>query len=283
MDNRQVGHVWAQQKKESGKGSNFYFEGATIYSYGGHFPIARFTTDAHGQQCILFTTRSYSVTTSKHITYTRGAIHGLDIPVYYVNDPSRVPSVADAETLKERAIETLLKASRARVYKDSMIQSARGLEAQFFALCKAFKIKHKDARRKSILSKDGIARMQKEAAAAAKKLAAETKRREAARAAEIKEAREKWMTGEENGLPYYAAEPVMLRIKGAELETSRGAIVPLDAARSLFELAEAYGLENIVSKSPRIGEFQITRLEGEDLIIGCHRVPYAEVKRVLSV
>lgn len=62
----QLAHEWAAQSKASGKGFNVFYEGATIYSYGHHFAIARHTTDANGNACVLMTTRGYSVSTEKH-------------------------------------------------------------------------------------------------------------------------------------------------------------------------------------------------------------------------
>lgn len=41
MNNREVAHAWAGQQKESARGSHFFFNGPSIYSYGAHFEIAR--------------------------------------------------------------------------------------------------------------------------------------------------------------------------------------------------------------------------------------------------
>jgi hypothetical protein len=85
--NSQVAHVWAQQNQATGRSGNgqFYFEGATIFSYGGHFPIARFV-EANGSRVVLFTAADYSVTTGRHKSYVRGALHGLDVPCLSVPD-----------------------------------------------------------------------------------------------------------------------------------------------------------------------------------------------------
>lgn len=282
MNNKQLAHIWAQQRRDSGKGSSFYFEGTTIYSYGRHFPIARFTEDAHGKKCVLFTTRGYSNSTAKHINYTRAALHGLDIPCFYVNDPSSTPGISEAETLKKRAFESIVLAGRARSRKESLLNQARSYEAQFFALCRAFKIKHEDARKKTIISPAQVKELQAAAAVEEKKAAAQRAKQAAAREKEIKLARADWMNGKENSVPYYAAEPVMLRIKGEELQTSRGAVVPLEAARALFARAEKTSPEAVAAETPKIGEFRVNRMEGGSVIIGCHSVPYAEIKRVFT-
>ncbi len=69
----EVAHIWAQQKQDEGRNpqGNFYFQGKTIYSYGGHFPIASFVAPG----VVLITTRGYSSTTSRHIWHVRRALH----------------------------------------------------------------------------------------------------------------------------------------------------------------------------------------------------------------
>lgn len=43
VDTDTVAHLWAHQTQDHARNKlgNFYFDGATIYSYGRHFPIAR--------------------------------------------------------------------------------------------------------------------------------------------------------------------------------------------------------------------------------------------------
>ena len=69
--NQGVCHAWAHQTDQNasnGQGT-IYSIGDTIFSYGDHFPIAR-----HCKGVILFTTDTYSNTTSKHLGCTRYAI-----------------------------------------------------------------------------------------------------------------------------------------------------------------------------------------------------------------
>src|SRR5258708_2866708 len=65
--NGMVAHVWAQQTNEEGRSNNgnFYFRGDTIFSYGHHFPIARFSVD---KTVVWFTNATYSVSTSGHVS-----------------------------------------------------------------------------------------------------------------------------------------------------------------------------------------------------------------------
>jgi hypothetical protein len=95
-NNKQVAHLWANRSEESGKGSHFFFNNKTIYSYGSHFPIARHAETKDGKPCVLFTTRGYSNTTSRHISITRSAIPS-GLPIFYVEDPTAPDAIADPE------------------------------------------------------------------------------------------------------------------------------------------------------------------------------------------
>lgn len=83
MSNTQVAQEWASQKKSSGRGSNFFFEDGVIYSYGPHFPIARIVPGPSGA-VVLFTTKSYSPSTARHILCASTASHHME--TFYVDD-----------------------------------------------------------------------------------------------------------------------------------------------------------------------------------------------------
>lgn len=55
MNNSMVAHLWANEKKESGKGSNLFFEGRSIYSYGYHFEVGRIVRNKCGERRICLT------------------------------------------------------------------------------------------------------------------------------------------------------------------------------------------------------------------------------------
>lgn len=75
VDAPMVAHLWAHQSQDSARnGSNFYFEGKNIYSYGQHFRCASIETNQRGESVYLVTTRTYSHTTAKHMHMVRSAI-----------------------------------------------------------------------------------------------------------------------------------------------------------------------------------------------------------------
>jgi hypothetical protein len=86
-----VARVWLRQSQDYGQersGGRFYFQGDTIYSYGTHFPIAKLVTFPNGESGILFTTRTYSNTTAKHISRTWSAVRNSYRRVVFCRDPT---------------------------------------------------------------------------------------------------------------------------------------------------------------------------------------------------
>lgn len=74
MNNSMVAHLWAHEQEESASGSNFFFEGTSIYSYGYHFEVGRIVKNKQGKKAYLINEDYYSATTSKHQCYVRNAI-----------------------------------------------------------------------------------------------------------------------------------------------------------------------------------------------------------------
>lgn len=73
MNNSTLSHNWANKIKPTGKGSSMFYEGDTIYSYGYHFPIAKFIT-IDENTFIAFNENGYSNSTSKHQSHVRRSI-----------------------------------------------------------------------------------------------------------------------------------------------------------------------------------------------------------------
>lgn len=74
MNNYMVAHLWANEKKESARGSNFFFEGESIYSYGYHFEVGRIVRNKRGEKAYLINNMYQSNSTSMHQYYVRQVI-----------------------------------------------------------------------------------------------------------------------------------------------------------------------------------------------------------------
>lgn len=132
MNNRQVAENWRLQTGRGKNGSNFYYRGKTIYSYGEHFPIAYITGEKlNDQDIILFNSDNYSNSTSKHIGHTRAQTYQdqvikISTPLlkeiiwdYNFNgNMSKANYKLAVQEIKDRIEHNIGKEARARKHKD---------------------------------------------------------------------------------------------------------------------------------------------------------------------
>jgi len=83
-----IAHEWAcdSEGKGIGAAANILYANGVIYSYGSHFVIAKHVKNGKGERAILFTERSYSQTTAKHISAVESAVSHLNL--IFVPDPA---------------------------------------------------------------------------------------------------------------------------------------------------------------------------------------------------
>jgi len=127
-----VAKVWLRQSQDYGQersGGSFYFRGDTIYSYGSHFPIAKLTAAPNGESVILFTARTYSNTTARHIQAVQSAIRNTYRREVYCADPSVVASHDEnLQSFKSEMDSIAVKHAKARkpqLYACDILHQAR--------------------------------------------------------------------------------------------------------------------------------------------------------------
>src|ERR1700744_5453986 len=83
-----IAHEWAYDSEGKGIGTaaNILYANGIIYSYGSHFVIAKHVRNGKGERAVLFTERTYSQTTAKHISAVEGAVSHLNL--IFVPDPA---------------------------------------------------------------------------------------------------------------------------------------------------------------------------------------------------
>jgi hypothetical protein len=296
MNNRNVAHLWASQNREHGKGSNFYFEGPTLYSYGRHFKVAAFTQarDANGEQIVLFNSGSYSNSTGKHQSFARSALHGLNVRVIHVPDVSDAPAQYEhANNLQHFAdafASSILKASRARTNKQWHIEQAQRAQADAADYCRAFGL-DMPSFLDDVVSPELLADARDLAKRNAAKNAEKERARVAMLAAEYAEKIEAWRNGaseHECELWRFAGMPTALRVRGDVIETSRGADVPLRVAARLWAAVtsarkhpdNARRLSNDMS-GDAVGAYNLRQVKPDgSLVIGCHTIEFSELERM---
>lgn len=290
---QECAHRWAANRHYSGRAGNVFFERATIYSYGGHFPMARHVKRG-ASRFILFTTRTYSVSTSGHLSDVQRAIPA-GVPVYRVHNV-----VADLyrehldnfRKLEADAVELAGKAKRARTHR------------AWFQVESAAKIRHANEYAAAVGLRERLEEVDPgkvaewaaealERAAAAKAKESKRAKAEAARLmAEWEQRLSAWRDGGEwpGNCPdpsHPLAKVAFLRVRGSRLETSLRAVVPLAAVLPVLEMVRK-GEEcdqNTIRTNPVVVDgFELREIDqsARRVVIGCHTVTFEEIERVAS-
>jgi len=278
----EVAHIWASQSQAEGQASRIFFEGETIYSYGRHFPVARFAPE-YGN-IVLFTSRGYSSSTGKHKGIIRGAIPD-SYTLIYCDDVSRPPShnLAIWANRAERLRADFDKNTR-KITRGNLASELFENNAAAFSYCEATLTPPPQWINMS--DSEGNARAYVAQAAAARAAKREIKQAEQNRIAALESAERLalWLTGESVNINGFQFSNTLLRIKGDQIETTRGAKIPVSDALKIYPLLartkrtggkiEA-GLHNI-----NLGAYRFNSFDGENLIVGCHVIAWAQIQKI---
>lgn len=291
-------HLWAHKVYTHGRNpqGNLFFRDSTIFSYGSHFAIARHVETKRGK-AILFTTAGYSMTTNGHKSAVRQAIPD-SVQVFNVahvdtgyREDRHASNIKDYD---KRAENALLKAIRARSSwgKESSYSSAVTLREERNSYVKFFGLRVKPLARVPELDSKAVdaIKLKENARKAVEARATKIENIEKAKQAAIyaeKQATavEDWKAGIPNptSLPYSA--PTMLRISGDEVETSRGARIPLSHAKRALILVRAVVARGETWETNghtcHVGHYKIERIEADGTIrAGCHVIARDEWERI---
>lgn len=278
-------HVWAQQTQDEGHAGNVFFEGITAYSYGRHFALGRFTKTNKGESAVLVTSRKYSVSTARHISYARRAVANLpNVQVYYVDNvraSSPLEHRANFDAMKSEIRTLLCNRVRARD-KDYYTRQITDATAKANEYSKAFGLRCKP--NEPTLEK--LNAEQKRAQAKADKV---RKAQEAKDLAYATAKLEMWLAGEECTINALLKLPVYCRTNGdkSEVQTSHGARVPYDAAKMLYNQMVQVRAAGVGVVNPRegstfmqtIGSFGVTAIGADELHVGCHCIKWEQIEQ----
>lgn len=121
MNNSTICDQYYSDKITDKHASNIFVEGATIYSYGHHFPMAiRIKSDLH-----IWNEDGYSVTTAKHKNYAYPRFDYIPVNTdlaqswdHAVNYGYDLPKDKTIQYLKDKIFECTKKMNRARTKKN---------------------------------------------------------------------------------------------------------------------------------------------------------------------
>jgi len=256
-----IAHLWANQLQDEARNSgNFYFDGKTIYSYGGHFPIAKHI-EKDGERAVLFTTRAYSNTTARHIAVVRHAASHLNVIKCYNPNTTHEENFNRWKVDAELVAAKLPKAKKPEKYLNELeyINSQANKYAQFFGLelpailTTILSIKDKNEYNAYHDQKTAI-------------LEAERLKKEAELKKQHKKALIDWKAGKTHRL-YTRIETDYLRVneEAARIETTQAVQIPMELGKRLYNSIK----ENTLKVGDKVLNFEVNEV-GAKVKIGCH-------------
>jgi hypothetical protein len=276
----EVAHIWAQQSQEEGRAARIFFEGPTIYSYGRHFPVARFVDN----RTVLFTTRDYSVSTGKHKSIISRAIPGF-VEIFYVHDvdkedhSSNVGHWIDNLFYQSEILRKGIKAKREERMAgiESGLKRLRTFMGRFEAkVPKESRLRWEFLSSAGYTSKEEYKKFLDRQAEIYAKIEEERKEAERRADAERLEKILEWKSGSDIQPPHTAE--IHLRAKDDEIQTSWGARIPLKVAKKFWGLLKAE--KNVGDFN--FGHYQAHTFDGKVLHVGCHKIALTEMERLAA-
>lgn len=266
----QVIHLWANQSQSDARCGNVFFEGNKIYSYGYHYLLGEIVT-IKGNRVVLINNKGYSVTTNKHINAIFNATRHLN----QVSCNGLMEIKAGLLSMQDSLINYLmgiLNQSKPRLILYNTINDFNNLTTKLgypeltidtdSELVKIVHehIKFRQIRQKELNSSEVLLKKQ------AKQLAKTQKDVQT------------WRSGGPLVNSVRNIEPQLLRVVNEQVQTSRGATVPLTEALKLLRLVES----KKVKSGEQVGSFTFNRFDQNIAVIGCHKISIDEAKNVLN-
>jgi hypothetical protein len=298
----QVLHLWANQTQDSAYSRNVSFDGNKCYSYGSHYELGRIV-EFNGVKLALVNDTGWSATTAKHISWAYGAVEHMprlktkDLYVrsrgYYGTNEKPEKAVKDIVRdalvrLQGELVERLFSHFNSRsfyagyFFRDESYLNESVAEFNKTAKLLGFNKLVLDLNEAYIESFNAHVQLMVERKEQLNS-PDEIVKRENARSKKLAGVIEKWRQGGQATRDLRNLNPQLLRVKNNEVETTRGASVPLDHALRLLKKIES----GKIKAGERVGHFTFDKLiKGTDstaiVKIGCHTISLNEAKSVLS-
>ena len=275
--NSELSHIWANDSDSSvSKSANsMSCHNGKLYSYA--------TVIGHiiDNNTVIYNTASYSNTTSKHQSYMQSASshysNKIYLDIYQMGLDSLVFNQADFDRLivkpnLEKGSRLLLKASRSKKYSGMYNAQALSIFDNVEKYARLFDLycimPNTDALLETIIQHE-------------KEAKASEKIRKANRIKEQAEALENWRLGLDVRNHF---EVTALRIKDDEIQTTRGARIPVDHAVKFWGLIKSWHEKGVSyvkdHHSIHLGNYTVNSFKDDTLIVGCHTIPYSEIENI---
>jgi hypothetical protein len=245
---------------------NLYFYDKSIFSYGSHFCIAKFVDS----KTLLFTERTYSNTTAKHISVVSYATSHID-KIYCSNpNASHVDNFNVWLNIAEKYAEKLKNARKPELYIFELenIKRKANIYANYFSIAipETLQTVLKVTTKAEIL-----AYMEKKS----ELIKAEKLRKEKELKKEHTTNLKKWRNFEIGRL-YQRDGFDYLRKNNEQFETTQGVKIPTEIGLRLYK-----NLAN-VKQGDKFLEYTVNEITKQFICIGCHKITFKEINNVIN-
>lgn len=246
---------------------SLYFYDKSIFSYGSHFCIAKFIDS----KTLLFTERSYSNTTAKHISVVSHATSHID--KIYCASPnwSHVDNFNFWLENAEQLTQKLSRANKPEIYISQLqqIENKATIYANYFniAIPETLQSVLKVTTKAEIL-----AYMENKAELIKAKKIAKEKALKKEHTTNLK----KWRNFEINRLFTRNEGRDYLRKDSEFFQTSQGVKIPLEIGLKLYK-----NLSNL-KQGDKFLEYTVGEITKKFICIGCHKITFKEINNIIN-
>lgn len=268
-----VAHKFAHQLQDEARtpAGNMYFKGNIIYSYGNHFPIAKFV-EFENKKVLLFTLDSYSKTTAKHISIVRQACSHIE--KLYVESPkfSHNENFRSWEQKAYTITQAFQRAKKPEIYIRKLQEISNYVHkyAEFYNAT----IPDELIQLLNISSSSESVEYFKEIN---KKIEEDRIKNQLKRYKDSKAELKKWRTFELDKCWKQFGDGVYLRIiayqNTAFVETSKDIKIPKDVALRFYNSF----IDNKLKVGSKFMDFKIDEVSTQHIKIGCHNITAKEM------
>lgn len=279
FNNNELSHIWANQLQATAKGSSMFFNNGAIYLYGHHFMIAKHLSE----DTILFTLRTYSNSTAKHIIKVRQAAnHKTKIYCFNPDGTHQENINYWIEQIKKEG-QNLIKAKKPEIYLNAIACHKNTMQIYL----DYFKLKLSKIELQNISFSDKASFI--ESAEKAKKAFLLENKQNLLKG---KKALSKWVenfhthkqqnlnTVENNCLKIYQNANginTYLRLNGENIESSQYMKMPINVFKRYFPIL------NDIKPGADIMGYKVLENNKENFVLGCHNILKSELIYINSL
>lgn len=280
MDIYDVAHDWANRTDNNGSASasssNLFFASGAIYSYGDHFMIAKHVWNEQGEHGVLFTERTYSRTTSKHVSIVASATSHL--PKLFVPDPASTKEEL-FENWREAIVQVAHHLGTARKPEKYLLEMQ-----QIFARAKSYAAFFGYQLPQELVTVAGVENLSQ--------FADYLKQERELREAKEKKEQRKRLTAQKKQLQdwrvfkkdylrtYDALDYLRFNVKTGQVETTQGVRFPLSAGHQLHQFVIHTIAKGGCTTCDEmfLDKYTIYEVNKNFIRVGCHQVTLKEIK-----